>query len=94
MSKSIALQALRRDLSRVIGEVTYGEQTYTIESYGRPVAVLLSIDAYRRLTAITLEPEARPARIISPRLANPAQAIDFELEVLAESSKEEAAVHA
>lgn len=85
MSVSIGLQALRRNLSRVIGEVTYGRQTYIIESYGRPTAVLLSIDDYRRLTTVSLETQVKPARIVSPRLVNPAQAADFELEVVDEA---------
>jgi len=84
MSESIGLQALRRKLSQVIGEVTYGRRTYIIESYGRPAAVLLNIDEYRRLTAVPLETQIKPARIVSPRLMNPAQAADFELEVIEE----------
>ena len=86
MPKTIALQAFRRHLSRVMGEVTYGGETYIIESYGRPAAVLLSIDEYRRLQTISVGEGVTPARIISPRLANPAQAKDFVLEVREDNS--------
>lgn len=81
MPKSISLQTLRRHLSRVIGEVSYGKEAYLVESYGRPVAMLMSIDEYERLTTITLEPAATPVRLLTPHLANPAQARDFELDV-------------
>lgn len=86
MPKTIALQALRRRLSQVMGEVTYGGETYVIESYGRPAAVLLSVDAYQRLQTVALKPEAQPAHIISPRLVDPTQAKDFELEVIPEGA--------
>jgi len=86
MPKTIALQAFRRHLSQVMGEVTYGGETYIIESYRRPAAVLLNIDGYRRLQATPLGERVTPARIISPRLANPAQAKDFELEVMVEGT--------
>lgn len=86
MPKTIALQAFRRHLSRVMGEVTYGGEIYIIESYGRPAAVLLSIDEYRRLQTVSLEKGAVPARIVSPRLADPAQARDFEIEVVEDDS--------
>lgn len=86
MPKTIALQTLRRRLTHVMGEVTYGGETYIIESYGRPAAVLLSVDEYQRLQTIVPEPEARRAHIISPRLADPTQAKDFELEVAPEGA--------
>jgi len=86
MPRTIALQAFRRHLSRVIGEVTYGGETYIIESYGRPAAVLLGMEEYRRLQAIPLGEGTTPARIVSPRLADPSQAKDFELEVVEEGS--------
>lgn len=82
MPKSISLQALRRNLSRVIGDVSYAKEAYLVETYGRPVAVLLSIDEYQRLQTIPLAPPATPVRILSPRLADRAQARDFELEVV------------
>ena len=86
MPKTIGLQALRRRLSQVMGEVTYGEETYVIKSYGRPAAVLLWVDEYQRLRTIALEPGEHRARIISPRLADPTQAKDFELEVIPEGA--------
>ena len=86
MAKTIALQAFRRHLSQVMGEVTYGGETYIIESYGRPAAVLLGMEEYRRLQAILLGERATPVRIVSPRLADPSQAKDFELEVVEEGS--------
>jgi len=86
MPKTIALQVLRRRLSQVMGEVTYGRETYIIESYGRPAAVLLSVDEYQRLQTLALELEVQPTRIISPRLADPSQASNFELEVMPEAT--------
>ena len=86
MPKTIGLQALRRRLSQVMGEVAYGDEIYLIESYGRPAAVLLNVDEYRRLQTIALEPGEQRARIISPRLADPNQAKDFELEVALEGA--------
>jgi prevent-host-death family protein len=84
--KTIGQQALRRRLSQVMGEVTYGEEIYLIESYGRPAAVLLSVDEYQRLQTIALEPGEQRSRIISPRLADPSQARDFVLEVIPEGA--------
>lgn len=86
MPKTIGMQALRHRLSKVMGEVTYGRETYIIKSYGRPAAVLLGVDEYQRLQAIALEPGEQRARIISPRLADPTQAKDFELEVIPEEA--------
>lgn len=83
MSKSIGLEGLRRNLSQVIGEVKYGGQTYIIQSYGSPTAVLMSIDKYQRLTT-SLKPHGEPIHIVSPHLADPAQAADFELEIVEE----------
>ncbi len=82
--KSIALQTLRRDLSRIIGEVTYGGRTYIIEQYGRPAAVLLSIDEFRRLQSEAPEAERQPARILSPHLADRSRVGDFDLQVIEE----------
>ena len=84
MPKAIGLQSFRRNLSRVLGEVTYAGETYIIESYGRPAAVLVSQDEYQRLTRHSRK--AAAARIWSPRLVNPAQARDFELEVEVEAT--------
>jgi len=82
MRKSVAMQVLRRSLSRVVGEVAYGDQTYVIDSYGRPAAVLISVQQFERLTSISLaQPSDAPPRIASPRLADAAQASDFEMEV-------------
>ncbi len=86
MPKTITLQAFRRSLSRVIGEVTYGGETYIIEGYGHPAAVLLGMEQYRRLKAVSLGEGTTPARIVSPRPADPSQAKDFELEVIEENS--------
>lgn len=86
MSKSIGLEKLRRNLSHVIGEVKYGEQTYIIESYGHPMAVLLSIDEYEQLTTISAERRDQPSRVVTPHLADPSQAVDFELEVVEEAT--------
>lgn len=85
MTESIGLEKLRRNLSQVIGKVRYGSETYIIESYGQPTAVLLSIDEYEQFTSVALEMQGRPARIVSPRLADPAQIEDFELDVIEES---------
>lgn len=84
MSKSISLQSLRRNLSQVMGEVAYGGETYIIDSYGRPTAALVNIDAYWRLSGLSAEAQDRPARVVSPRLVDPTKAADFELEVLEE----------
>jgi len=86
MPKTIALQALRRRLTQVMGEVTYGGEIYIIESYGHPAAVLLSVDEYQRLQTVVPETEARRAHIISPRLVDPTQAKDFDLEVAPEGA--------
>jgi prevent-host-death family protein len=82
VSKSISLHGLRRNLSQVMGEVAYGGETYIIDSYGRPTAALISIDAYRQLSQLRDDAHGRPAGVISPRLVDPAQLADFELEVL------------
>ncbi len=82
MPKSIAMQTLRRDLSRVMGEVAHGDQTYVIDSYGRPTAVLISVHQFERLTSITIAQRAEsPPRMASPRLVDPAKASDFEMVV-------------
>jgi hypothetical protein len=46
--------------------------------------VLMGIGKYQQLTAMPLEPHGKPVRIVSPRLADPAQAADFELEMVEE----------
>ena len=82
MSKSIAMQALRHDLSRIVGEVAYGDQTYVIDSYGRPAAVLISVQHFERLTSISVgRASETPPRIASPRLVDAAAAADFEMDV-------------
>lgn len=86
MPKTIAMQELRHNLSRVVGEVAYGDQTYVIDSYGRPAAVLISIKQFERLNSIPSDvsvdlPAGVPRRVASPRLAESTQASDFEMEV-------------
>ncbi|HHH40624.1 MAG TPA: type II toxin-antitoxin system Phd/YefM family antitoxin [Chloroflexi bacterium] len=84
MSKTIAQQALSRYLDQVIDEVAEGRETYIIEVSGQPKVVILSLDEYKQLRARAFEAPSPPARIISPRLADPSQAKDFELEVVEE----------
>ena len=86
MAKTIGLQALSHQLHQVVGDILSEGQTYIIESEGSPAAVLLSVDEYQRLLATLAKPDHPPARIMSPRLANPAQAADFELEVSPEDT--------
>ena len=86
MTKTIGLQALHRHLDQVVGDVISEGQTYVIESAGHPAAVLLNIDEYQRLQTAIQVPETSPDRLMSPRLADPAQAADFELEVIPEDT--------
>ena len=86
MTKTIALQALSRQLHQVVGDILSEGQTYIIESEGAPAAVLLSVDEYQRLLATLAKPEHPHARIMSPKLVNPSQAADFELEVIPEDA--------
>jgi prevent-host-death family protein len=86
MPKSIDVQTLCRDLSQVLDEVASSRQIYIVESSGRPTAILLSMDEYGRLQASSPEQESTPARIVSPRLVNPAQITDFELEIVEEGA--------
>lgn len=86
MEKTIGLQTLSYQLNQVMGDVLSQGQTYIIENNGLPAAVLLSVDEYQRLRTPLPEPNLQPARIMSPRLANPTQAADFELELIPEDS--------
>ncbi|ETW92623.1 MAG: hypothetical protein ETSY2_52985 [Candidatus Entotheonella gemina] len=86
MTKTIGLQTLSHQLNQVVGDVISEGQTYIIENEGIPAVVLLSMDEYQRLRTTIPAPEKQPAHIMSPRLANPAQAGDFELEVISEDT--------
>lgn len=49
MEKTIGLQTLRQELSRVIGRIYHAQESYIVELYGKPAAVVLNIAEYQRL---------------------------------------------
>lgn len=50
--ETIGLEALRRELSRIIGRVYYGREVFIVEVYGKPAAALLNIADFHRLRAL------------------------------------------
>lgn len=80
----IGLQALRRDLSRVMGEIAYAKQRYVIESYGKPAAVLLSMTEFEQLvSAARPRADSPTVRVMSPRLVDPEDLASLLVELVA-----------
>lgn len=65
MVRTIGMAEAKSKLSDLVGEVAYGNQQFVLERRGRPMAVLISLDEYRRLQE--LEQVARRGQL-SPEL--------------------------
>lgn len=57
------LSETKQQLSRVVNSVARGEARVVVEKSGLPVAAIISVDAYRRLTQLEQEREAARARL-------------------------------
>src|SRR5215203_7159132 len=57
------LSETKQQLSRVVNSVARGEARVVVEKSGLPVAAIISVEAYRRLTHIEQEREAVRARL-------------------------------
>jgi|SRR5215203_303710 prevent-host-death family protein len=57
------LSDTKQQLSRVVNSVARGESRVVVEKSGLPVAAIISVEAYRRLTQIEQERESVRARL-------------------------------
>jgi prevent-host-death family protein len=57
------LSETKQQLSRVVNSVARGEARVVVEKSGLPVAAIISVEAYRRLTQLEREREAIRARL-------------------------------
>ena len=57
------LSETKQQLSRVVNSVARGEVRVVVEKSGLPVAAIISVDAYRRLTRLEQEREAVRAHL-------------------------------
>ena len=49
MDKSISMVEAKSELADLVGQVAYGGERFVLQRRGRPMAVLISVDEYRRL---------------------------------------------
>jgi prevent-host-death family protein len=57
MDQAISMVEAKSKLADLVGQVAYAGKRFILERRGRPMAVLISVDEYRRLQE--LEPTAR-----------------------------------
>ena len=55
MEKKIGIAKAREGLSDLVNEVAYGGERYVVERRGKPLAALIGVDEYRRLTELLAE---------------------------------------
>lgn len=65
MTRTIGMAEAKSKLSDLVGQVAYGNQRFILERRGRPVAVLISVDEYRRLQELE---QAHYRQLLSPEL--------------------------
>jgi prevent-host-death family protein len=58
MEQSIGTTDLRQRLTDVLQTVREGRQTYIVETFGRPQAVIINLDEYRQFQHFRQEREA------------------------------------
>lgn len=90
MTRTIGMAEAKSKLSDLVGRVAYGGELFILERRGRPVAVLISLEEYRRLQGLKqidrkepLSPELRrrqeelvaEARRLRARLGDPVQGL-------------------
>jgi len=49
MDKAISMVEAKSKLADLVGQVAYGGERFVLQRRGRPMAVLISVDEYRRL---------------------------------------------
>jgi len=55
MEQSIGMAEAKSRLAELVGQAAYGGQRYILQRRGRPMAVLVGIDEYRRLQELVAE---------------------------------------
>ncbi len=65
----VSVGQLKRDLSALLNQVTYGNERVVVESRGKPKAVLISLEELERLERGTgLEPDKRRYELVLDQL--------------------------
>ena len=65
MAHTIGMTKAKSKLSELVGQVAYGGQQFILERRGRPMAVLISLEEYRRLQELEQTVRGQP---LSPEL--------------------------
>jgi prevent-host-death family protein len=65
MARTIGMAEAKSKLSDLVGQVAYGGQEFVLERRGRPMAVLISLDEYRRWQELEQAARRQP---LSPEL--------------------------
>ena len=65
MDKSISMVEAKSKLADLVGQVAYGGERFVLQRRGRPMAVLIGVDEYRRLRELE---RPVPGRSLSPEL--------------------------
>lgn len=65
MAHTIGMSEAKSKLSDLVGQVAYGGQEFVLERRGRPMAVLISLDEYRRWQELEQAARRQP---LSPEL--------------------------
>lgn len=60
MIRTIGMTEAKSKLSELVGQVAYGGQQFILERRGRPMAVLISLEEYRRLQELEQAARAQP----------------------------------
>ncbi len=60
MDRTVSMAQAKSHLSELVGRAAYHDEHFVLERRGRPMAILLSIDEYKRLRALE-SPDNIPA---------------------------------
>ena len=60
MDKPIGMAQAKSKLAELVGRVVYGGERFVLERWGKPVAVLISVEEYRRLQELAQAAGERP----------------------------------
>ena len=65
MDKTVSMAEAKSHLSELVGRAAYHDEHFVLERRGRPMAILLGVDEYRRLRALETPDTSSP---LSPAL--------------------------
>lgn len=60
MDRSIGMAQAKSKLAELVGRVAYGGEYFILERRGQPMAVLISVDEYKRLRDLKWAAHGRP----------------------------------